>query len=392
MSRERNRGRTRERSWGRSRGRPRERSWERSRVSRPHRSERGRGRESSWERARERHHRWIATGNGKWRATLPHRNAEKVGSWTRVEEKKLGASATAGSASQPSKQHVVDAPESGHQRRLGLGAIGKPGCSDRAPPVSDNVPADGPLKPACPTKKVADSSCQFGFVRSRRSASRVSWAECHGALLCNSQTQVGGPSSPITLRGLINLPRTRAFTQQAVKNHLGAPNPPVKSGPLSYKDALLMSAPPSKPPEGLQPRRPLRHSVPFRLSSKRCFRCLATDHLIRSCRDPVRCAACFRTGHRARLCPLRSQKTKMQRSRGLRPDVSKVFIPLTEEFRNRQSQCRNAVLADVIGRANMGHFPQDTLAADLAARYGGFPTDFLVARHQERDYVILLPE
>ncbi len=82
----------------------------------------------------------------------------------------------------------------------------------------------------------------------------------------------------------------------------------------------------------------------------------------------------------------------MQRARTFRPHVSKVFIPMTEDFRNRQSQRRSAVLADIIGRSNLGHFPQERIAVDLAERFGGFSTDFLVARYQERDFVILLPE
>ncbi len=50
------------------------------------------------------------------------------------------------------------------------------------------------------------------------------------------------------------------------------------------------------------------------------------------------------------------------------------------------------MLADVIGRSNLGHFPQETIAGDLAARFSGFSTDFLVAKFRERDYVILLPD
>jgi hypothetical protein len=34
----------------------------------------------------------------------------------------------------------------------------------------------------------------------------------------------------------------------------------------------------------------------------RCFRCLASDHRITKCRDPVKCALCLRSGHRARQC------------------------------------------------------------------------------------------
>lgn len=43
-----------------------------------------------------------------------------------------------------------------------------------------------------------------------------------------------------------------------------------------------------------------------------CFRCLAYDHLVEDCRDPVHCRWCFRNGHRRScytmagvfLCPL----------------------------------------------------------------------------------------
>jgi hypothetical protein len=36
----------------------------------------------------------------------------------------------------------------------------------------------------------------------------------------------------------------------------------------------------------------------------RCFRCLASDHPIAECCDPVKCALCLRSGHRARQCRL----------------------------------------------------------------------------------------
>ncbi len=65
---------------------------------------------------------------------------------------------------------------------------------------------------------------------------------------------------------------------------------------------------------------------------------------------------------------------------------------MSEDYHKRHNQCKSAVLADVIGRSNLGHFPQAIIAADLAARFGGFSIDFLVATYQERDYVILLPE
>lgn len=35
-----------------------------------------------------------------------------------------------------------------------------------------------------------------------------------------------------------------------------------------------------------------------------CFRCLALDHLVRDCRDPIRCHSCRGLGHRARECAM----------------------------------------------------------------------------------------
>uniref|UniRef100_A0ACD5XYD0 Uncharacterized protein n=1 Tax=Avena sativa TaxID=4498 RepID=A0ACD5XYD0_AVESA len=42
--------------------------------------------------------------------------------------------------------------------------------------------------------------------------------------------------------------------------------------------------------------------IPFFELSRRCFRCLALDHRVRACRNPVRCRLCCRFGHRARGC------------------------------------------------------------------------------------------
>lgn len=37
--------------------------------------------------------------------------------------------------------------------------------------------------------------------------------------------------------------------------------------------------------------------------TSRCFRCLSKDHKLSSCRDPLRCLTCRRSGHLARDCP-----------------------------------------------------------------------------------------
>ncbi len=76
---------------------------------------------------------------------------------------------------------------------------------------------------------------------------------------------------------------------------------------------------------------------------------------------------------------------------GFQPNPAKVFVSLSEEYRTRHAQNGNAVMADVIGRATLGHAPLETIADDLASRFGGYPADFVVAGYQERDYVIFLP-
>lgn len=75
-----------------------------------------------------------------------------------------------------------------------------------------------------------------------------------------------------------------------------------------------------------------------------------------------------------------------------RPAYLNAFVPRSDDFSARQNRRRNAILADVLPPANLGHFPQQTVANSLASRFGGFPTDFHVAKYSERDYVVFLPE
>lgn len=63
----------------------------------------------------------------------------------------------------------------------------------------------------------------------------------------------------------------------------------------SYRDAALS---PARAATVLK-----RGALPAIISTQtrtrpRCFRCLALDHQVRDCRDPIRCKACKRFGHR----------------------------------------------------------------------------------------------
>ncbi|XP_066392169.1 uncharacterized protein [Miscanthus floridulus] len=69
----------------------------------------------------------------------------------------------------------------------------------------------------------------------------------------------------------------------------GAPRPVQ---PASFLQAVL------KPPQPTPVTAPRR----FRASPNACYRCLAVDHHVKDCRDPVRCGRCGGYGHMVRNC------------------------------------------------------------------------------------------
>jgi hypothetical protein len=82
-----------------------------------------------------------------------------------------------------------------------------------------------------------------------------------------------------------------------VGNASGAAPPPPKH---SYWDALLRG--PSSPPPKISPLLSIT-STP-KIHHDACFRCFATDHHIRACREPIRCRRCGRSGHHERECAM----------------------------------------------------------------------------------------
>lgn len=75
-----------------------------------------------------------------------------------------------------------------------------------------------------------------------------------------------------------------------------------------------------------------------------------------------------------------------------RAPLSKVYVPYTEGYLRRVELCRNAILANVIQRANLGPDPITTIKIALASCFGGYTEDFAVAHCREKDFAIFLPE
>ncbi len=146
----------------------------------------------------------------------------------------------------------------------------------------------------------------------------------------------------------------------------------------SYKAALVgCFSSPTSPPLG-KPSGPEGPGFPEKRSrfvvlkkGRRCFRCLARDHLVVACRDPLRCYSCGKVGHRASRCPssasgaLRNSSAAPSHAGGMdriirrrgRGRSLKAYIPYTEEFLRRVELKRNAVLADVVQPADLGPDP-----------------------------------
>nr|CAD1830161.1 unnamed protein product [Ananas comosus var. bracteatus] len=129
--------------------------------------------------------------------------------------------------------------------------------------------------------------------------------------------------------------------------------------------------------------------------SSKCFRCLGSDHFVINCRDPIRCFRCLGFGHKAFQCILKSQGSsstmlRAHRARGRAPAL-RVVVPYMENYFSRRELRQNAILADIVQPANLGCSPIQTIANALADRFGGYPMDFVVARHRDHDYAVILP-
>nr|CAD1817695.1 unnamed protein product [Ananas comosus var. bracteatus] len=237
-------------------------------------------------------------------------------------------------------------------------------------------------RPVDKTPEKKSEAFSFATQRSEQATVRGVYAPSTSAapvLRCR-----GRPRSQFRVRGL----ELRSLPTWANIALIELPLPREWCGQMSPSYSCLDSG---ATPKRLQSLRAFPATPDSISRSGRCFRCLGFDHRVSNCRGPIRCLRCYKSGHIARACMDRLPMS-VYRAMRARPSYLSAFVPLTEDFHTRQNHCRNAILVDVLPPKNLGHFPQETIANRLASRFGGFPSDFHVARYSERDFVIFLSE
>ncbi|KAK1653335.1 hypothetical protein QYE76_071140 [Lolium multiflorum] len=174
--------------------------------------------------------------------------------------------------------HCARVPLAFHSSLAGACAVAAD-LSDRAPPVSLSRSKHGQPPPALidvtppvpsPFKEAASAPA---------SLPPYSGSPRHAHALSNLEPNAAVRIAPVS----------------PAANQLGEINAPASPPPRSYLD--VASCAPAASPKTPPP--------PFKtLSLDGCFRCLSTLHQIRSCRDPIRCRGCGRSGHRRRECTM----------------------------------------------------------------------------------------
>jgi hypothetical protein len=116
------------------------------------------------------------------------------------------------------------------------------------------------------------------------------------------------PPSPVTgtlraARHLVAANAAAAATQSLVASNAAAQTSPLPTEvnasptrPRSYLEAAR--SPPVPLPASVKLLKPLA-------PAKGCFRCLALDHLVADCREPVRCKLCRAYGHKSPQCKMK---------------------------------------------------------------------------------------
>ncbi|KAM0930860.1 hypothetical protein ACQ4PT_000750 [Festuca glaucescens] len=201
-----------------------------------------------------------------------------------------------------------------HCARFGLGfhaslasaSVAAAKLSDSAPPVS-----------------LRRRPCRRKPSWSRPSASSVGFGE-EGLLLCpralsreELPPSTGVPSAvPSSLKENASSPLLAPYAGVPRPAHPSlepnaAPNGCPGSPAAPYHDFIAPTSPAPMPRSYMDAARsppiptPASPEPPFQtVSLDGCFRCLSIFHQVRTCRDPIRCRNCGRSGHRKRECTM----------------------------------------------------------------------------------------
>ena len=151
------------------------------------------------------------------------------------------------------------------------------------------------------------------------------------------------PPIPSTVSGHCKKSRDTILSDSAAGSDSGgitrlvSPAPPLLPLPVPTVAHLATAAPPEScksflnavlSPAKAPPRQP-RQNLRLPPATSSCFRCLAADHQVRDCRDPVRCRGCGRVGHRRSGCPMPIARvlTPHPRRRSPIPAARRVPVP-----------------------------------------------------------------
>jgi hypothetical protein len=177
--------------------------------------------------------------------------------------------------------------------------------SVQAPPVMLSKHRRG-RRPLPPWSRMPASSSGFGgrglipLPRARFGEGSAPQLPVASAVASSFKDNASAPLSPTS-----GAPRSAHAALEPRASANGAPGSPAAHPPAinaacsplprSYLDAARCPPLPS-------PKTP---SAPFKnLSLDGCFRCLSVRHQVRSCRDPIRCRGCGRSGHRLKECTM----------------------------------------------------------------------------------------
>ena len=164
------------------------------------------------------------------------------------------------------------------------------------PPIGDRLTDHPPRYLPKRSKKIATRQGRGSTRRTKRGHRRASRQRAQAALVPVSKME-SSANSRVALVTAVDRP-ARSYTQVAAHIPEGIQNDTSVEG-------TIQEAQRRHPGFSLAP-----HCLPKTGRGERCFRCLAKDHMVKDCREPIKCLECGQLGHRRTSCPQRSPQPK----------------------------------------------------------------------------------